>query len=263
MEAAASPAPPRRQHPRHRLGRPRGHRRSAMWSSSSRANRVGRSSSWPATTTCSTTATTAPGSSTAGRSPEDPSMSDRADVPPMQPDMSWLGVLEHHARRTPNKPIAVFGDAAVTYRGMAEWAAALAGRAPCTRSRRRRRRRAALVQQRRVPGHDLRRQPPRRDRDADQLAARRGGGAVHPRPFAGAGARVRRRRSSSWRPRRRTGSTASSCACASRPSRVDGWERFADLAAGADPVDRAPVQRRRHPPADVHVRAPRGARRAS
>jgi acyl-CoA synthetase (AMP-forming)/AMP-acid ligase II len=45
----------------------------------------------------------------------------------MQPDMSWASVLEHHARRTPNKPIAVFGDEAVTYAGMAEWAAELAG----------------------------------------------------------------------------------------------------------------------------------------
>src|SRR5438477_13186213 len=43
------------------------------------------------------------------------------------PDMSWVGVLEHHARRTPSKPIAVFGDAAVTYREMADWAGALAG----------------------------------------------------------------------------------------------------------------------------------------
>ncbi len=45
----------------------------------------------------------------------------------MQPDMSWLGVLEHHARRTPDKPIAVFGDDVVTYQGMADWAAMLAG----------------------------------------------------------------------------------------------------------------------------------------
>ena len=44
----------------------------------------------------------------------------------MQPDMSWVGVLEHHARRTPDKPIAVFGDDVVTYRGMADRAAALA-----------------------------------------------------------------------------------------------------------------------------------------
>jgi fatty-acyl-CoA synthase len=45
----------------------------------------------------------------------------------MQPDMSWLGVLEHHSRRTPDKPIAICGDVAVTYQEMTEWAAALAG----------------------------------------------------------------------------------------------------------------------------------------
>lgn len=44
----------------------------------------------------------------------------------LHPDMSWLGVLEHHARRTPSKPLAVFGDDVVTYQGMADWAAALA-----------------------------------------------------------------------------------------------------------------------------------------
>jgi len=43
------------------------------------------------------------------------------------PDMSWVGVLEHHARRTPDKPIAICGDAAVTYEQMTQWAAALAG----------------------------------------------------------------------------------------------------------------------------------------
>jgi acyl-CoA synthetase (AMP-forming)/AMP-acid ligase II len=41
--------------------------------------------------------------------------------------MSWLGVLEHHALRTPTKPLAVFGDDVVTYQGMADAAAALAG----------------------------------------------------------------------------------------------------------------------------------------
>ncbi|HEX4531268.1 MAG TPA: long-chain fatty acid--CoA ligase [Acidimicrobiia bacterium] len=41
--------------------------------------------------------------------------------------MSWFGVLEHHARRTPSTPLAVFGDDVVTYRRMEEWAAALAG----------------------------------------------------------------------------------------------------------------------------------------
>ena len=44
----------------------------------------------------------------------------------MHPDMSWLGVLEHHASRTPSKPLAVFGEDVVTYEGMVEWAAALA-----------------------------------------------------------------------------------------------------------------------------------------
>ncbi len=54
-------------------------------------------------------------------------MPPESSSPPMRPDMSWLGVLEHHARRTPGKPLAVFGDAVVTYQGMTDWAAALAG----------------------------------------------------------------------------------------------------------------------------------------
>src|SRR6476660_9214997 len=45
----------------------------------------------------------------------------------MDPDMSWLGVLEHHALRTPNKPISVFENDTITYQGMVDWAAALAG----------------------------------------------------------------------------------------------------------------------------------------
>jgi acyl-CoA synthetase (AMP-forming)/AMP-acid ligase II len=45
----------------------------------------------------------------------------------MQPDMSWCGVLEHHAVRTPDKAIAVHGDRSLTYAGMAEWSAAVAG----------------------------------------------------------------------------------------------------------------------------------------
>ena len=44
----------------------------------------------------------------------------------MHPDMNWCGVLEHHARRTPDKPLAVFGEDVVTYRAMAEWSAVLA-----------------------------------------------------------------------------------------------------------------------------------------
>jgi acyl-CoA synthetase (AMP-forming)/AMP-acid ligase II len=46
--------------------------------------------------------------------------------PLIHTDMSWLAVLEHHARRTPDKPIAVFGDDVVTYQGMLDWAASLA-----------------------------------------------------------------------------------------------------------------------------------------
>lgn len=44
----------------------------------------------------------------------------------MQPDMSWLSALEHHASRTPGKPLAVFGDDVVTYEGMVDRVAALA-----------------------------------------------------------------------------------------------------------------------------------------
>jgi len=49
-----------------------------------------------------------------------------APASPMEPDLSWVGVLEHHARRTPSKPLAVFGDDVVTYAGMADWTAAVA-----------------------------------------------------------------------------------------------------------------------------------------
>ncbi len=66
MEAAAAAASPRRQHARHRLERPRGHARSATWSSSCRATPAGRSRSWAGTTTPSTT-TTARGDSIVGR----------------------------------------------------------------------------------------------------------------------------------------------------------------------------------------------------
>jgi acyl-CoA synthetase (AMP-forming)/AMP-acid ligase II len=44
----------------------------------------------------------------------------------MRPDLSWLGVLEHHARRTPDRPLAVCGDDAVTYAQMEQRAAAVA-----------------------------------------------------------------------------------------------------------------------------------------
>ena len=46
--------------------------------------------------------------------------------PTMQPDLSWVAVLEHHARRTPDAPLAIFGRDTVTYGEMSERAAALA-----------------------------------------------------------------------------------------------------------------------------------------
>src|SRR4051812_36717095 len=45
----------------------------------------------------------------------------------MQPDMNWVGVLEHHAGRTPDTPLAIFGDEAVTYQEMVERVAVVAG----------------------------------------------------------------------------------------------------------------------------------------
>jgi fatty-acyl-CoA synthase len=44
----------------------------------------------------------------------------------MNPDMSFIGVLEHHASRTPDKRLAVFGDDVVTYQGMVSRSAAVA-----------------------------------------------------------------------------------------------------------------------------------------
>ena len=44
----------------------------------------------------------------------------------MKPDLNWVGVLEHHATRSPDRPVAVLGDDSVTYRGMADRAAAVA-----------------------------------------------------------------------------------------------------------------------------------------
>jgi fatty-acyl-CoA synthase len=49
-----------------------------------------------------------------------------APEPVMHPDMSWFGVLEHHAGRTPDKPFAVLGTDAVTYQEMVERSSALA-----------------------------------------------------------------------------------------------------------------------------------------
>jgi len=44
----------------------------------------------------------------------------------MQSDMNWVGVLEYHARRTPDKALAIYGDETVTYGEMRTRAAALA-----------------------------------------------------------------------------------------------------------------------------------------
>jgi acyl-CoA synthetase (AMP-forming)/AMP-acid ligase II len=49
---------------------------------------------------------------------------DRAEL---QPDVGWCGVLEHHARQSPTKPIAVHGDRVVTYSDMHAWSADVAG----------------------------------------------------------------------------------------------------------------------------------------
>ncbi len=47
-------------------------------------------------------------------------------MPPMHPDMSWVAVLEHHAIRTPDQALAIFGGEEVTYGEMTTRAAALA-----------------------------------------------------------------------------------------------------------------------------------------
>ncbi|HEX4217511.1 MAG TPA: long-chain fatty acid--CoA ligase [Acidimicrobiales bacterium] len=44
----------------------------------------------------------------------------------MDADLSWVGVLEHHAHRAPEKPCAVFGDDVVSYRDMVTRSATLA-----------------------------------------------------------------------------------------------------------------------------------------
>jgi acyl-CoA synthetase (AMP-forming)/AMP-acid ligase II len=44
----------------------------------------------------------------------------------MEADVNWYGVLEHHARRTPTKPITIEGDLTVTYQEMVERTTALA-----------------------------------------------------------------------------------------------------------------------------------------
>jgi acyl-CoA synthetase (AMP-forming)/AMP-acid ligase II len=45
----------------------------------------------------------------------------------MQADLNWFSVLAHHARRAPDRPLAIFRDETVTYGEMASRSAALAG----------------------------------------------------------------------------------------------------------------------------------------
>jgi acyl-CoA synthetase (AMP-forming)/AMP-acid ligase II len=45
----------------------------------------------------------------------------------MEPNLNWFSVLAHHARRAPDRPLAIFRDETVTYAEMATRAAALAG----------------------------------------------------------------------------------------------------------------------------------------
>ena len=145
-----------------------------------------------------------------------------------------------HARTS---RIAVFGDDVVTYREMVDRAAARGRRPPRARRRRRRRRRPALLQQHRVPDDDLRRQPPRRDRHADQLAARGRGGALHPRALPGARRSSATTSSSTSPTRRPSGSTATSSACASPPSAPTGGSGSPTSEADRRSPARAPRSR--------------------
>ena len=167
-------------------------------------------------------------------------MSDHADAPSMQPDMSWLGVLEHHARRTPNTSIAVLGEQVVTYRGMAEWAAAL----------------AAGLHARGVAAGDVVGLLSYNSVEflATIFAANHLGAIAMPINWRLAAEEVRFILDHSQaralvadaelieladEATDRLGGELVRVCVSTAP--VDGWERFADVAAGAEPVDRAPV----------------------
>ena len=127
-----------------------------------------------------------------------------------------------------------------------------------TRRRSGRRRRPARIQLHRIRRDDLRRQPSRCDRDADQLASRCAGVALHPRPLRGACTGVRR---ITRRPRQRgdeghRARTRPRLHRAARTRRMDGTRRSPHgLRFGRSGGRR----RRRRPPADVHVRDHRTA----
>ena len=163
--------------------------------------------------------------------------------------MNWFAVLAHHATRTPDKAITVFeGETHHLRRDGRPARTALAARPAPTRRRSWRRRWPSLVQLPRVPGDGLRRQLPRRHRHADQLAARRPRGPVHPRTLRGPRARVRRIASSVCADEATKGHGVLSCgrACRNTPSRrLDRSRRSA----------RWPMARRQRCPAaadDVH-----------
>lgn len=53
-------------------------------------------------------------------------MSRSPEVPTTEPDTSWVAVLEHHARRAPDRALAICGDETVTYGEMLTRVSALA-----------------------------------------------------------------------------------------------------------------------------------------
>ena len=172
--------------------------------------------------------------------------------PSMQADMNWFAVLAHHATRTPDKAITVFEGETTTYGEMARRADRTGRRPGRTWRRSWRRRGSALVQLPRVPGDGLRRQLPRRHRHADQLAARRARGAVHPRALRSPGARLRR---ATRRSRRRGDEGHRSLARARVPlGGADGRMDQPRRSAGCpEQVGPCPGGGRRRPPLDVHV----------
>ena len=168
--------------------------------------------------------------------------------------MNWFAVLAHHATRTPDKAITVFEGETTTYGEMARRAIALAGGLSERGVGRGDGRGAPLLQLPRVPGDGLRRQLPRRDRHADQLAAGRAGGAVHPRALRSSRARVRR---VTRRSRQRGDEGHGSRARRVPASRPRSRERMDDPRRSAGHSERRsrPVAGggRRRPPSDVHV----------
>ena len=176
----------------------------------------------------------------------------------LQADMNWFAVLAHHAGRTPDKPLCVFGDETVTYGEMAAPVGGAGRRAARPRRRRRRRRGAPVLQLQRVPGDDLRRQPPRA-----RSPCRSTGGSPRPRSATSSSTPRRGRwcatdRWSSWPTRRRRGCEAPRSGRACR-ARADGLDAACRAAAGAPTRSRRRRGGGRRPPADVHVGHDRAA----